>query len=180
MMKPNLGRALSVAGAIVIVASLALVWYHIDRLPSQGDTSSTGWDQFPRLRAILVAGALLTVASAVLVQRRWVVLARGVLGLVLAALVARRIIDPPDLSAPVSAQPGVYVGLAGAIAVALGGLVDTGREAVTAGFGLGGGRFTRALPPGGDGSRVEPHSDDIDEPGGGTAVRVPNHAIRGR
>jgi hypothetical protein len=177
MMKPNLGRALSVAGAIVIVASLALVWYHIDRLPSQGDTSSTGWESFPRLRAILVAGALLTVSSAILVQRRWVVIARGILGLLLAAAVLRRIIDPPDLSAPVIAQPGVYVGLAGAILVALGGLVDTGREAVTTGLG---GRFARELPPASHGTRVEPRADDVDAPGGGTAVRVPNHTTRGR
>ncbi len=178
MMKPNLGRALSVVGAIVIAVSLALVWYHIDRLPSQGDTSSTGWDSFPRLRIILLAGALLTVASAFPSQRRPMLIARSLLGLLLAALVLRRIVDPPDLSAPVIAQPGVFAGLLGAIAVALGGLVDTGRRAAEAYPGLGL-RPSRSLPPGG-GARVRPRPDDIDAPGDGTAVRVPNHAIRGR
>jgi peptidoglycan/LPS O-acetylase OafA/YrhL len=178
MMKPNLGRLLSVLGAIVIVVSLALVWYHIDRLPSQGDTSSTGWDSFPRLRIILLASALLTVASAFPSQRRPVLIARSVLGLLLAALVLRRIVDPPDLTAPVIAQPGVYAGLLGAIAVALGGLVDTGRRAAEAYPGLGL-RPNRALPPAGD-ARVRPRPDDIEAPGGGNAVRVPNHAIRGR
>ena len=50
----------------------------------------------------------------------------------LALLILRRIVDPPDLGFPISAQIGVFVGLLGAIAVAIGGLVDSGREVVTA------------------------------------------------
>src|SRR5438046_883777 len=118
MMKPNLGRALSAAGAILIAVSLALVWYHIDRSAAQGSTTSTGWDTFPRLRVILAAGALLTLLSAAVPQGRPVLLARTVLGLLLAALILRRIVDPPHLSAPVSSQPSVFVGLIAALMVA--------------------------------------------------------------
>ncbi len=74
-------------------------------------------------------------------------IARTVLGVVLAALILRRIIDPPDLSSPVLTQAGVYVGLLGALLAAFGGLVDTGREiAVVSGLA----RAPRAeLPPAG-------------------------------
>src|ERR1700754_4665981 len=101
MMKPNLGRALSAVGAVLLAVSLALVWYHIDRPAAQGSTSSTGWDTFPRLRIILLVGALLTLVSAVVPQRRAVLIGRTLLGLVLAALILRRLVDPPSTSAPV-------------------------------------------------------------------------------
>jgi hypothetical protein len=162
MMKPSLGRVLSAAGAVLLAISLALVWYHIHRSAAQGTTTSTGWDTFPRLRIILAAGALLTLASAAVPQRRWVLLGRTALGVVLAALILRRIIDPPSTSAPVTTGVGVYVGLAAALAVALGGLVDTGREVATGGLGLG--RPAPQLPPGDRGAP------------GGAAIRVRNHA----
>jgi hypothetical protein len=47
-------------------------------------------------------------------------------------LILRRILFPPDLAQAVHSQAGVYVGLVGALAVALGGLVDTGREVIEA------------------------------------------------
>jgi len=178
MMKPNFGRVLSAAGAILIVVSLVLVWYHIDRAAAQGSTTSTGWETFPRLRIILLAGALLTVASALVPQHRWVLLARTALGLALAALILRRIIDPPDISAPVSSQPGVYAGLVAALLVAAGGLVDTGRRAAGAYPGLVG-RPVRSLPPVA-GARVRPRPDDVLAPSARTAVRVPDEPIRGR
>jgi hypothetical protein len=162
-MKPNLGRALSAAGAILLAVSLALVWYHIDRPASQGATTSTGWDTFPRLRVILAAGALLTLVSAAVPQRRWVLLGRTALGVLLAALILRRIVDPPTISAPLHTGVGVYVGFASALLVALGGLVDTGREVAAGGLGLG--RPAAALPPG-------------DRGGSGAAIRVRNHAER--
>jgi hypothetical protein len=178
MMKPNFGRVLSAAGAVLIVVSLALVWYHIDRTASQGSTTSTGWETFPRLRIILLVGAWLTLASAIVPQQRWVLLARTALGVVLAALILRRIIDPPDISAPVSSQPGVFAGLVAALLVAAGGLVDTGRRAADAYPGLAR-RPVRSLPPAG-GARVRPRPDDIDAPSARSAARVPNEPIRGR
>jgi len=132
MLSPTLGRVLSAVGAVVVVIALALTWYHIDRSALEGTTDSTGWQTFTRLRWIVVAGAAIVLATALLRQTRPVLVARTVVGLVLAALILRRIVDPPDLDYAVSAQLGVWVGLAAALAVALGGLVDTSRRVVEA------------------------------------------------
>lgn len=146
MLKPNAGRALSAAGALLLIISLALVWYHVDR--PTGVESSTGWDAFPRLRFILLGGALLTLVSAVLPQRRWVLVARTLLGVVLAILILRRIVDPPTISSPVTTQIGVYPGLIAALAVAFGGLADSGRRVADAYPGLGLSRVgAPELPP---------------------------------
>src|SRR3954467_4338059 len=167
-MKPNAGRALSAAGAILLLFSLALVWYHVDR--PTGTTSSTGWDTFPRLRFAVLGGALLTVVTALLPQVRWVLVARTVLGLAVAALILRRIVDPPHISSPVHPQLGVYVGLLGALAVALGGLVDSGRGGARAhGLGASG---VRRLPPAGGTAFAEPTDHLSDAPSGGAAVRA--------
>src|SRR3954449_1195384 len=135
MLKPNVGRALSAAGAILLLISLVLVWYHVER--PTGIEGSTGWDAFPRLRWIVAGGAVLTLATALVRQVRWVLVARTVLGVVLAVMILRRIVDPPEISSPVVTQFGVYAGLLGALAVAFGGLVDTGRELVVPVMGLG-------------------------------------------
>jgi peptidoglycan/LPS O-acetylase OafA/YrhL len=147
MLKPNAGRALSALGAILLLVSLALVWYHVER--PTGTTSSTGWDTFPRLRFIVAGGAVLTLLTALPRQERWVLVARTLLGLAVAALILRRIVDPPSISSPVHPSLGVYAGFVAALAVALGGLVDTGRRVVVTG-GLGIPRAPRALPPAGD------------------------------
>jgi peptidoglycan/LPS O-acetylase OafA/YrhL len=173
MLKPNAGRALSALGAILLLVSLALVWYHVER--PTGTTSSTGWDTFPRLRFIVAGGAVLTLLTALPRQERPVLVARTVLGVVVAALILRRIVDPPHISSPVHPQLGVYVGLLGALAVALGGLVDSGRRvAVAAGLGAPG---LRRLPPAGGTASVEPPDRLSDAPSGGAAVRAPNQAV---
>jgi hypothetical protein len=176
MLKPNAGRALSAAGAILLLVSLVLVWYHVER--PTGVENSTGWDAFPRLRLIVAVGAVLTLATALVRQVRWVLVARTVLGLVVAALILRRIVDPPDISSPVVTQFGVYVALAGALAVALGGLVDTGREFVVPVMGLGG--VPRGeLPSGATGAAGADRRARGGSPGG--AVRgVPNKAPQRR
>jgi hypothetical protein len=130
MVSERMGRALSAVGAVALIAGLFLVWYHIDRPASEGTTDTTGWQTFTRLRVLILVGAGILLLSAIVHQRRPVLIARTVLGIVLGALILRRIIDPPDISAPISAQAGVAVGLLGAIAAALGGLVDSGREVV--------------------------------------------------
>jgi hypothetical protein len=145
MLKPNAGRALSAAGAILMLVSLALVWYHVER--PAGVESATGWESFPRLRWIVAGGAILTLGTALVRQTRPVVVARTFLGVIVAVLLLRRIIDPPDLSSPVLPQVGVYAGLVSALLVALGGLVDTGREIAPI-VGLAPRR--PQLPPGGD------------------------------
>ena len=40
MMKPNTGRVLSAGGAVLLLISLALIWYHVDR--PTGQQSWTG------------------------------------------------------------------------------------------------------------------------------------------
>lgn len=165
LLSPRIGRVLSALGAALLIVALFVVWYDIARSPAEGPTTSTGWDTFPRLRFIILGGALLTLVTAAIAQTRAVLVARTLLGLVLAALILRRIIDPPALDYPVSSQAGVYVGLAGALAVALGGLVDSTRKVVAAFPDLGaGGTGARSLPPG--------------DPGGdpGEPVAVPNLA----
>jgi hypothetical protein len=163
MLKPNTGRVLSAGGALLLLVSLALIWYHVDR--PTGVQSWTGWRTFPRLRWIIAGAALLTLVSALLAQVRWVLIARTVLGVVVGLLILRRIVDPPPLSSPMHAQPGLYVGFVAAVAVALGGLVDTGRRVALGGLGLGGPGVPQ-LPPGPRG------------PANGAVVRVPNEAER--
>ena len=130
MISERMGRILSAVGAVILVAGLFLTWYHIDRSAAEGTTDTTGWQTFTRLRFVILVGAAALLLSALLRPTRGVLIARKVLGVVLGALILRRIIDLPDLSAPISAQLGVFVGLLGAIAAGLGGLVDTGREVV--------------------------------------------------
>jgi hypothetical protein len=167
MLNPNLGRVLSAVGACLLIVTLFVVWYDIDRTAAEGTTTSTGWQAFPRLRIAVLVGAVLTFVTALPRQTRPVLIARTLLGLGLAMLITRRIVDAPDLSVPLHPQPGIYGALAGALFVALGGLVDTGRRVAAAYPGLGGGGRAPALPPGGGGSQ------------GGAAVRVPNEAERG-
>lgn len=129
LLKPNVGRALSAIGAIVVVLALFMAWYELQ----PRDETTTGWQTFTNLRFVILGGGILTLLSALVAQTRPVLVARTILGLVLAALILRRIIFPPELvDTTVTSQAGVYVGLVGALMVALGGLVDTGRHVVEA------------------------------------------------
>jgi peptidoglycan/LPS O-acetylase OafA/YrhL len=171
MLKPNAGRVLSAVGAGLLILALFLVWYEIDRGGGVTETS-TGWDTFPRLRVILLVGAVLTLVSAIPRQSGPVLIARTVLGLGLALLIARRIIDPPDIEDPLSTQLGVYVGLVGALFVAAGGVVDTGRRVAAAYPAMPGGAAPgRGLPP---------PRPDAPSNGEGEVVQVPNEASRDR
>ena len=125
MISERMGRILSAVGALLLIAGLFLTWYHIERATGPSDTS--GWQTFTRLRVVILIGAVLLLASALVRQTRGVLVARTVLGVVLGLLILRRIIDPPDIDG-ISSQFGVFVGLLGAIAAGLGGLVDSGRE----------------------------------------------------
>jgi hypothetical protein len=154
MLSPTIGRVLSAVGAVVVAVALVLTWYHIDRSALQGTTESTGWQTFTNLRWLILAGAAFVLVTALLRQTRPVLIARTVVGLVLAALILRRIVDPPDLGFPISSQIGVFAGLAGAIAVAVGGLVDSGREVVTVMFGPPAGELTAGAPPADRAARV--------------------------
>lgn len=180
LLSPRIGRVLSAVGAALLIVALFIVWYNIARSPADGPTTSTGWDTFPRLRIAILAGAALTLATAVVPQTRFVLAARTVLGLVLAALILRRILAPPELDYAVTKDAGVYVGLAGALAVALGGLVDSTRKVVEVMPGLGtGGDTSRSLPPGDPGERVSvPNLASPEPPSAGEARRVPDEPAR--
>jgi hypothetical protein len=167
MLNPNLGRVLSAVGACLLIVTLFVVWYDIDRTAAEGTTTATGWQAFPRLRLIVLVGAVLTFLSALPRQTRPVLVARTLLGLIVGGLIMRRILDTPDW-VPHHAQLGIWLALLGAVLVAVGGLVDSGRRVAQVYPGLGGGGRAPALPPGGDGSS------------GGAAVRVPNEAERER
>jgi hypothetical protein len=147
MLSPTIGRVLSAVGAVVVAVALVLTWYHIDRSALQGTTESTGWQTFTNLRWVILAGAASVLVTALLRQTRPVLIARTVVGVVLALLILRRIVDPPDLGFPISAQIGVFAGLAGALAVAAGGLVDSGREVATVMFGPPAGELNAGAPP---------------------------------
>jgi hypothetical protein len=168
MLNPNLGRVLSAVGACLLIVTLFVVWYDIDRAAAEGTTTATAWQAFPRLRIIVLAGAILTLLTALPRQTRPVLVARTLLGLAVGGLIMRRIIDTPDLSVPLHPQLGIWLAFLGAVLVALGGLVDTSRHLAQAYPGLGGGGSAPALPPGDGGSS------------GGAAVRVPNEAERER
>jgi peptidoglycan/LPS O-acetylase OafA/YrhL len=129
LLKPNVGRALSALGALIVVLALFMTWYHIVRTDGAVN-DTTGWQTFPNLRIAILAGGILTIASALVRQTRPVLIARTILGIVLAVLILRRIIFPPGVEGDVSSQIGVYVGFIGSLLVALGGLVDTGRHVV--------------------------------------------------
>jgi peptidoglycan/LPS O-acetylase OafA/YrhL len=131
LLKPNVGRALSALGALIVVLALFMTWYHIVR-PDGAIDDTTGWQTFTNLRFVILAGGVITIFSALVPQTRPVLILRTLLGLVLAALILRRIISPPDVIGDVNSQIGVYVGLVGSLLVALGGLVDTGRTVVEA------------------------------------------------
>lgn len=123
---------LSAAGAVLLAVALFATWYHIARSASLGAPDTTGWQTFHRLRVVVLGSAALLLVSSLVTQTRAVLIARTVIGLIAAALIVRRIIDPPTLDYAVTPQIGVYLGAFGALAAAAGGLVDSGREVVAA------------------------------------------------
>jgi peptidoglycan/LPS O-acetylase OafA/YrhL len=127
LLSPRTGRILSAAGAVLLAVALFATWYHIDRTV---DPDTTGWQTFHRLRIAVLGGAAFILISSLITQTRAVLIARTVVGVIVAALIVRRIIDPPSLDNAVTPQIGVYLGALGALLAAAGGLVDSGREVV--------------------------------------------------
>ena len=141
------GSLLTIAGAVLIVCSLPMTWYHVDRAVH---TELTGWGIFTNLRIWLVAAAILAVLTAVLPQGRQAVFARCGLGLLAGLPVLRRIVDPPGGDG-INLDPriGLYVALIGALTIIAGGLLSAGREvAEHYGWDLPGMGPSRALPSG--------------------------------
>src|SRR3954465_8750304 len=99
--KPNVGRVLSAGGGIIVVAALFVTWYEIDRAVN---AHTTGWQTFPNLRIALIVGAVVVLGTALVRQTRAVLVVRTIVGVVLAVLIMRRILFPPDLAQDVTAQ----------------------------------------------------------------------------
>src|SRR3954462_8123197 len=142
----GLGSALTIAGAVLILASLPMTWYHAERAVN---TELTGWAIFTNLRIWLVVAAVLALLTAVLPQGREAVFARCGLGLLAGLPVLRRIIDPPGGGVVhLDQRIGLWVALAGALAIIAGGLLSAGRRmADHYGWDLPGMGPSRALPP---------------------------------
>ena len=166
MLNANVGRVLSAVGACLLIVTLFVVWYDIDRGTAEGTATASGWEAFARLRLAVLGGAILTLISALPRQTPPVLVARTLLGLGVGGLIMRRILDTPDW-VPHHPRIGIWLAFAGAVLVALGGLVDTGRRVAAAYPGLGGAGRAPALPPGDGGSPAA------------AVVRVPNKAEQG-
>jgi hypothetical protein len=122
------GRVITVIGAILLLAGLFLTWYEVVRANGFVE-ETTGWQTFTRLRFLIVLACVVLIASSFLRHTRIIGVARVVFGVVLAVLVVRRIVSPPDLEdATVSAKLGVYVSLLGALGVGFGGLMGLGAD----------------------------------------------------
>ena len=139
LLKPNVGRALSAIGALIVVLALFMTWYHIVR-PDGSTDDTTGWQTFTNLRFVILAGAIVTIGTALVRQTRPVLIVRTILGIVLAVLILRRIIWPADVTGDVSTEIGVYVAFVGAVLVALGGLSTRAARSCRSTRGSGGRR----------------------------------------
>jgi hypothetical protein len=150
------GRVLTAVGAVLVIASLPMTWYHAER---SSHTELTGWGIFTNLRVWLVVAAVLALATVLFDRGRLLVAVRAGLGLLAGGPVLRRVISPPDAAVPLDNRIGLYVALVGALAIIAGGLMSAGREAAEAmGWDLPGDfSNVRRLPP--------PSSD----PSGGSA-----------
>jgi len=121
----GLGSALTIGGAVLLLASLPMTWYHAERATH---TELTGWAIFTNLRIWLVVAAILAILTALLPQGREAVVARCGLGLLAGLPVLRRIIDPPGGVVHLDQRIGLWVALAGALAIIAGGLLSAGRR----------------------------------------------------
>jgi peptidoglycan/LPS O-acetylase OafA/YrhL len=110
----RLGRGLSAAGGILLAAGLFATWYHVTR-PDGLIESASGFDTFPRLRAVVLLGAAALLVTSVVPRSRPVPAARALIGVVLGLLILRRIVFPPDIADPIATQFGAMIPLVGAI-----------------------------------------------------------------
>jgi hypothetical protein len=119
-------RVITAIGGVVLIIGMFLSWYEVVR-PNGFTENTTGWQTFTHLRYLILAGAVFALVSTLLQRARLISVARIAAGCVVAALVIRRIVSPPDLpGSTLTAQLGIYVALLGALGVAFGGLLDFG------------------------------------------------------
>jgi hypothetical protein len=138
----RVGALLSTGGAVVLLISMfALRWYGIDALPSRpesaGAATATGvWHELSIVRWLLLLTIVAALGAALIRAVRRAPRSDAAAGRAVAALGAistlalidRVLIDPPAPAAIVDVKLGAYLGLLGAVAIALGGL-EAAREA---------------------------------------------------
>lgn len=111
---------LTALGGLALPLSLFLSWFDI--LAGDKEGAYTGWLAFDRTDRVLGILALIALASAFLSPSRRIAVVRLVVGLGAGAVVAREMATPPVVDPTTVLGEGAYVGLGGALAVALGGL----------------------------------------------------------
>jgi hypothetical protein len=125
----NAGQILVVAGAVALFVSLFLNWYEG---PFAGDGGLSGWTAFELLDIVLAGLALAAIAGAVPLPRsgtttpiaaRWLPL----VGIAAFVLVAITLLNDPPGARDRGLEIGAWVALAGAAALAVGGLLSLAR-----------------------------------------------------
>ena len=121
----GIGSVFTVLGAVLLIAALPLTWYHADR---SFNTELTGWAIFTHLRFWLIGAAVVAIPVALMPQGREAVITRAALGILAGGPVLRRIIQPPGHGVALHDRAGLWVALAGAVAMLAGGLLSAGRR----------------------------------------------------
>lgn len=126
----NAGQVLVVAGAVALFASLFLSWYE-PRFT--GEDGLSAWTAFELLDIVLASLALVAIAAVVpfprkggaatLLAGRWL----PWLGLAAVVFVLVSVINDPPGARDRGLELGAWIGLAGAVAMAVGGLMSYAR-----------------------------------------------------
>lgn len=153
----NAGQPLVIAGAAALLVSLFLDWYE----PPLRETGVSAWTAFEVLDIVLAGLALVALAGALpiwpaeagratLVGYRWL----PWLGLAALAFVIITLIHDPPGAEGHSLEVGAWVGLAGSVLLAIGGLLSTARislvvssRAAESPGGVEPGEMTEPYPP---------------------------------
>ncbi|HZA89168.1 MAG TPA: hypothetical protein VE401_02960 [Solirubrobacterales bacterium] len=126
----NAGQILVVVGAVALFVSLFLNWYEG---PFAGESGFSAWTAFELLDIVLAGLALAAIAAAVPIRRgdgtatpisgRWL----PFVGLAAFVLVAVTLLNDPPGARDRGLELGAWVALAGAAALAVGGLLGLAR-----------------------------------------------------
>ena len=132
------GELVAALGGLLVIVSLFLGWYGVDVTGLQRDTSlggsATGWESFESLDLVLTALALIPLAvAASSFGAGWPISPRTLLpvGLLLTAIVAIQLAEPPPLLAALDLETGAWLAFAGSVLVLLGGLLRVSSISIT-------------------------------------------------
>jgi hypothetical protein len=117
----DLGRAVLVAGAALLLVSLFLKWY---------DTGQTGWQVFESLDLVLAALALAAVAAA-LNSESWPRWAPWAVPFAALVIVVVQLVDNPPAAGHANPSTGAWLALAGTALMTAGGALSLSSISVT-------------------------------------------------